>query len=71
MGDIENLHDKIMPYFTDDWRKAKFSLYFSYSYAYLDEESQKKIENKLKMISLVINSMFPNIQYVENKKKLM
>lgn len=23
------------------------------------------------MISLVINSMFPNIQYVENKKKLM
>lgn len=39
MGDIENLHDKIIPYFTDDWRKVKFSLYFSYSYSYLDEES--------------------------------
>lgn len=30
MVDIENIHDLIIPYFNDDWRKVKFPLYATY-----------------------------------------
>ncbi|CAD8173942.1 unnamed protein product [Paramecium octaurelia] len=71
MGDIQNLHDQIMPYFNDDWRRARFPLYVNFLYNHLPQAQQQLIETKLKKITFAINSMFPYVEYLENKKKLI
>ncbi|CAD8065945.1 unnamed protein product [Paramecium sonneborni] len=71
MGDIQNLHDQIMPYFNDDWRKSKFPLYVNFLFSHLPQAQQIQIEAQLKKITYAINTMFPYIEYLENKKKLI
>ncbi|CAK79631.1 unnamed protein product (macronuclear) [Paramecium tetraurelia] len=60
MGDIQNLHDQIMPYFNDDWRRARFP------FLAIVDCSQNQRKSRLRS-----NSMFPYVEYLENKKKLI
>lgn len=39
MGDVLNLHDQMMPYFNEDWRRVAFPIHFNFEYSRLDIES--------------------------------